>query len=416
MSEEILSRHPDAPGSINPFPATPPMKARLLTPRLATLLVAQACFGYAFSSFFLLPKFLATELGVGPAAIGLLNAAYGVAAVVSMFTMGVLVDRFGRRRFLTAGGLLMAVASLGYLAIDEMGPLIYALRILQALAFSMAFVAGATLAVDQAPPDRLGQAIGIFGLTMLCMNAVAPAAVEELAGRAGWGPAFATAAIGAMLCALLSRFVHEKPHVANPGVGLASLIRVSRRPEQICAALVISLVGGCFGGLFVFHQLYALELGITEVRIFFIAYACAAIFARLVLGSAGDRLGRLRVSAAMLVLYAAGAFGMTQLASIGLAPLGALLGLAHGLFYPTYNAVVVESGGADERGQIMALFQGWFNAGLAGGSLLLGLVADARGYPATFVLSGLGVLLALGVLAAGARATHAARSVNGHAL
>ncbi len=36
----------------------------------------------------------------------------------------------------------------------------------QSLAFAMAFVSGAALTVDQAPPARLGQAIGLFGIAL----------------------------------------------------------------------------------------------------------------------------------------------------------------------------------------------------------------------------------------------------------
>jgi MFS family permease len=404
MSNEALSneaRAGRARPSLAPTRAEQTRSTPIVTRRFAVLLAAQACFGYSFSSFFLLPKYLASELRAGPAEIGLLTAANGAAAVVFMFAMGVMVDRFGRRRFLTAGALLMAAASGAFAAVDEMGPLIYGLRLLQGLAFSMAFVAGATLAVDQAPPERLGQTIGIFGLTMLAMNAVAPAAMEEMAASGGWPAAFAAAAGGALLCALLSLRVHEGPHRADVEAGLASLWQLARRPEQIRAAVVISLVGACFGTLFVFHQLYALELGITRVRVFFIAYALAAMFARIALGDLGDRLGRHRVASVMLVFYGCGSLGMIALADTGLAPLGALFGLAHGIFYPTYNATVVAASGANERGKVMALFQGWFNAGLAGGSFLLGFVADARGYPAVFCLAALGVFVALGVLLGG---------------
>ena len=41
-------------------------RPRLLTAGFAALLVANVCFGYAFSTFFLLPKFLALELGAPP--------------------------------------------------------------------------------------------------------------------------------------------------------------------------------------------------------------------------------------------------------------------------------------------------------------------------------------------------------------
>ena len=376
----------------------------LLTPRFGLLLVAQASFGFAFSCFFLLPKFLASELGAGPSQIGLLTAVNGAGAVVFMFAMGVLVDRFGRRRFFTFGAVLMALASLGFADVHEMGPLIYGLRLLQGLAFSMVFVAGAAMAIDQAPPQRLGQAIGIFGLTMLSMNAIAPVLVAEIASRHGWPHAFAAASIGAIVSAGLSRLLDDGAHAPDRSVGLASLWRVARQPDQLRSAVVISAVGACFGNLFVFHQLYALELGIVQVQVFFVAYAAAAICARLGLGGLGDRLGRRRVASAMLVLYGTAAFGMTALAQIGLAPLGALFGLAHGLFYPAYNAMAVEGSAAGERGMRMALFQGWFNAGVAGGSFALGFVAEAYGYPTIFVLSGLFVVGALAVLRTAPRA------------
>jgi MFS family permease len=372
--------------------------APMLTRRFAILFVAQACFGYAFSSYFLLPKYLVSEFGTGPAAIGQLTAANGFAAVIAMFAMGVLVDRYGRRIFLTGGALLMAATSVGFLFVEGVGPLIYLLRILQGFAFAAAFVGGATLAVDQAPPDRLGQVIGLFGLTMLSMNAVAPVVIEAIASTHGWSLAFSTAALGAGVCAALSRFVYEGPHDQAADGGLRGLIAVALRPDQLRVAFVISLVGACFGSVFVFNQLYALELGITEVRTFFVAYAIAAIITRLAFGHIGDRLGHLRVAAVMLVVYAGGAFAMLALAEVGLAPLGFLFGFAHGVFYPTYNASVVAGRPEHERGKLLALFQGWFNAGLALGSFALGFVADAYGYPTIFLCSGIGILMALAVL------------------
>ena len=134
-----------------------------------------------------------TQLHAGPAEIGHVTALYGLFVVCCLPTMGVVVDRFGRRDFLTAGAVVMALASLAFVAVDRVGPLLFVLRAIQGMAFSMAFVAGATLAVDEAPPERLGQAIGIFGLTFLAMNAIAPAASEEIALRAGWPATFVTA-------------------------------------------------------------------------------------------------------------------------------------------------------------------------------------------------------------------------------
>lgn len=372
---------------------------RLLTPRFALLLFGQACFGYAFSTFFLLPKYLSEQLGAGPAAIGALNAAHSAAAVVMLILTGMAVDRYGRRRFLTAGALLMAASTAGFLFVDDIGPLIYGLRIAQGIAFGVVFVSGAALTIDQAPSERLSQAIGLFGLTMLSMNAVAPPTVEAIAHDFGWPLAFATAAIGAAACALCSLFLREHVHPSSQDASPVGLLAVALRPEQIRAAIVIALVGSCFGCLFVFGQLKALEVGMPDVHSLFVGYACAAAFARLVLGHAGDRYGRIRVALAMLVLYGVGTSALLAVERVGLIPIGLVFGLAHGLFYPTYNASVVDGAPPSERGRIVALFQGWFNVGMAGGSLAFGWLAEWASLDSVFVAAAAGIVLAFVVLA-----------------
>lgn len=372
----------------------------LLTRSFASLLTAQACFGYAFSSFFLLPKFLVTELAAGPVEIGRVMGIYGVVVVIAMPLMGTAVDRLGRRDFLTAGALLMAVASLAFTVVEEVGLLLYALRAVQGLGFSMAFAAGAALAVDEAPPQRLGQAIGVFGLAFLSMNAVAPAVVEEIAGRAGWPAAFAIAACGALLCALLSRRVRERRSPPAAGEEVPGLWQVATRASQIRISLVIALAGAALGAMFTFHQPFALELGMTQVRSFFVSYAAVAVAVRVGLGPIVDRAGRRRVSIASLFLYVCVVTAMAELRPGGLPLFGGIMGLAHGLFYPAFNAVAVEGVGIHERGKVMALFQAAFNVGFALGVLALGVLADRAGYPAVFLAGGACAFVALVVLTA----------------
>jgi predicted MFS family arabinose efflux permease len=67
--------------------------------------------------------------------------------------------------------------------------------------------------------------------------------------------------------------------------------------------------------------------------------------------------------------------------------IGAAFGLAHGLFYPAFNAMALEGAAPHERGKFMALFNSAFNAGWAGGGLGLGVLAEAAGYPPVFIVS-----------------------------
>ena len=78
--------------------------------------------------------------------------------------------------------------------------------------------------------------------------------------------------------------------------------------------------------------------------------------------------------------------------------LGALFGLAHGVFYPAFNALAMEGVQPQNRGKMTGLFFGFFNVGFSGGTFLLGLLAEAAGYPAAFFAAGLGTFAALAIL------------------
>ena len=371
---------------------------RLLTRGFASLLVAQAGFGYAFSSYFLLPTFLVSALAAGPREAGLLTAAHNAAVVLLMPPMGAFVDRFGRRRFLIAGALLMAAASLAFTGVDSFGPAIFALRVLQALAFAMAFAAGSALAVDEAPPERVAQAIGLFGLTFLSMNAVGPAVVEAVSARSGWPAAFGLAAVGALACALLSLRLRERAGLRSAEEPLTGLFEVATRPSLLRILAVIALVGAAFSSLFTFNQLFAKASGIERMRDFFAGYAIAAIGVRVAFGSFMDRFGRRRASIVSLALYVGVALLAREIPITGLAPVGAALGLAHGVFYPAFNALAIETSGPRERGKVMALYQAAFQAGGTVGPFALGQLAERAGYPPVFAVAAACLALALVVL------------------
>ena len=374
------------------------MSSLLTRPFLAVLL-AQTSFSFAFSSYFLLPKFVTTELGAGPSAVGLVMASFGATSIFAIPLVGAAIDRLGRRPFMTAGALVMLAASLGFLAVDRAGPLLYALRMVQGIAFAMTFISASTLATDLAPEDRLGQALGIFGVSMLAMHAIAPAIAEPVAERWGWDAVFAMAAAGAAVCAGLTLLVQEPKPAPKPD-GAASLVQVALRPRSLRIFLVVALTGAAFGAMMTYPQPFALEQGRSQVRGFFMAYAGAAIAIRLLLGGVADRWGRHRVSLGSLAAYAAVVLAMSQLVPWALEPLGLLFGAAHGLFYPALNALAVEAAAPDERGKVMALFNGGFNVGNSGATLALGFVAERAGYASVFWIAGAGVVVALILLAA----------------
>jgi MFS family permease len=382
--------------------AAPKEPDYLLSAQFALLLLATAFFGLSFSAYFLLPKFLATELAAEPSTIGAVSAITMFASVVFMPLVGIQVDRRGRKFFGCAGALTFAVASAGYLVIDSVGPLLWVVRILQGIAFTLFYIALSTLATEQAPPRRLGQAIGLFGAVMISTNALGPALAEWVSGRYGWPVVFGATVVTATLSAALTLLIRER-FVEHPHAESVGMLGLLRRPGLKRVLTVAVMVGWTMGGLFTFYQPWALERGIEQVSGFLIAFAGCAMLVRTGLGGLADRLGRMRVATAALFFYVGVPFSLIWIDQIGLVLSGSLLGLSHGLFFPALNAVALDFAHARERGKAMAAYHGAFNVGFAAGSYLLGYVAMASDYPTVFAVAGATCLSAFVLLATTAK-------------
>ncbi|MBY0399983.1 MFS transporter [Myxococcota bacterium] len=372
------------------------MTAPLWTRRFVVLLLAQIGVAYANSSFLILPKFLATRLDAGPEAIGRVVLVSSLALVVCLLPAGSLVDRHGRKRFLTAGAAAMGFACAGHVFVDSIGPLLYGLRVVQAFAFAFAYASGAALTIDAAPPTRLGQALGLFGIVYVLTGALAPAAVEAIVEAAGWSPAFLLAGAAALVSALLSLSVVER-RVEAPGAMHVATLSILARPSVRRAMAVVGLLGVGYGGAFNFHQPFALSLGITELRDFFLGHSLAAAASRLATGPFVDRIGLRRISLGSLALYALAVLAIAWLDRFGLLLVGIGMGVSHGLFYPAYTGVVLEGCPPAERGRYIALMQAGLYVGIGVGGAALGVIAARYGYPVVFVLGAvlIGVALAL---------------------
>jgi MFS family permease len=299
-----------------------------------------------------------------------------------MPAVGRLIDAGGRHRLMVVGTLLTALTSLCFVFVDRIGPLLFCLRIAQGLGFALAFNAAATLVADGAPKARLGQAIGLFGVAMLCTNAIAPAVAESIADHFGYSPVFVLAAVSAACATIITRCLRE-PRTRSFG---RPKQRLTKTPWTIF--IVAGLAGVALGSVFTFSQPFALSLGIQRVSGLFVGYTVAAIAVRLAAGTLADRFGRRKISAASLLVYAtfvaataAMRPGMLELVGIG-------VGMAHGIFYPALNALALEGSLPEERGRLMTYYNGAFNAGWGTSVLVLGFVAQWAGYPAIFLVTG----------------------------
>ena len=396
MNSSPTSSEPPLRSVVAPGALSADIRESLWTRAFVRVFLLQVTFGFAFSTFFLLPKFLAQELGATPVQIGNVTGINLFSAVLAVPFLWLAIDRVPRHRLLVFGTVLGAAAALGHVWVTEIGPLLYVLRALQGVAFVVTFNTAATLAVELSPPQRLSQSIGIFGVASLSTNAIAPALVEPLVERFGWSIGFELAALSALIAAFLARAVPQPmPGPAPARVRWLDLL--DRRALTIYYASALTGLG--FGTLVTYTQPFALSLGASAVSSLFVGYALAAVAVRLLLGSMADRVGRRAVAVGSLLLYGLVLLVTTRLQPSWLFGIGLGLGVSHGLLYPALNALSIGSAPAGARGVVMTSFNGAFNLGFAVSVVSFGAIAELAGFPAVFLLAGLATFTGVVALA-----------------
>ncbi|HEY1534980.1 MAG TPA: MFS transporter [Polyangiaceae bacterium] len=367
----------------------------LLSKPFLLMLCVQFCFGLSYSTFFLLPKFLARAFHANADTIGAVASTALFAGVLAVPFIGAIIDRHTRRSVIVLGAFANALSASAFAFVHSVAWPLFALRAANGITYALVFNGIVTWAADLAPAKKLGQAIGLCGAAGMLANALAPAVGEAVADSHGWPWVFALGAAAALASALLALGIREPrlpAHVAlisaeNSTAHSALRLVLDRRRA---GAFVCSMAAGAgFGVMFTFTQPFALQLGASKVSGLFLGYTACAVLVRLGLGSVADRLGRRQIAFGALVLYGLVACMTSQLRPNYLFALGAGMGLAHGLLYPALNALAVDGVSRARRGAVMTYFLGCFNGGFALCVLGMGWIAKSHGYPIVFVATGL---------------------------
>jgi MFS family permease len=350
----------------------------------------------------------AVHLGARETHVGLIVAAFALAALVPRPLAGELADRVGRRPFVLLGTAIFALAPLGYAAAGTIPALILA-RVFHGLGMGFGPTAATVIATDLTPADRRGAAMGVFGLASAVALAVGPYVGDELVRGAGFGATFLVAAAieGAALVLAwtlpetrpLAAVPRPAPPVRARGGALARFAwrwfsPAALYPSGLVVALYVS-----YGGLAAFLPLFAARRQLGNPGLFFTVYALASVAVRSGAGRLSDQLGRRAVVAPALALAG------VSLVLLGLADSRAtflaaavLYGVGFGAAQPALLAMTVDRAPPAERGRAMGTLYTAWELGISGGAVLLGLCVTRLGYAATWWIAG--AIAGLGAVAA----------------
>ncbi len=347
-----------------------------------------------------LPGYVRGPLHSGDISVGFVVGAFALTSVLCRPLAGRRADVDGRRIVLVCGALAMALGGALYLLASSVASLILA-RLAVGAGEGAVYTAGVTWAVDLAPEDRRGFALGLFGLAVWGGLSLGPVAGEVLRASVGYDAVWTLTTVLPLLGALIAWRLPEPP----PAVGtsrqpgpMALLPRAAHRPG---IALALANIG--YAALAGFVILHLQARHISGGASVFTAFAIAVFASRLALSRIPDRAGARRTATAAGLLEALG-LALVALAHSLLAALaGALvMGIGFSMLFPALALMVVGEVGDDRRGSAMGAFTAFFDIGVGLGGPLCGATAELAGYPAVFVLSALAAL-ATATLAAAPR-------------
>ena len=164
----------------------------------------------------LLPTFpfFVTYLGGDAVTIGLATALFSIASIVSRPFVGWLIDTRGRYAILVLGLIGMTLIPMGYFVSAGIATAVI-LRTAHGVFHAASSNASSTWVTDIIPHKRMGEGLGMYGLSMAISTAVAPALGLAVMNAWGFRPLFAIAALTALAALLTGMGIRSRNYAVS---------------------------------------------------------------------------------------------------------------------------------------------------------------------------------------------------------
>ncbi|WP_063729286.1 MFS transporter [Streptomyces sp. RTd22] len=337
------------------------------------------------------------EGGSGHGGVGAATGVTMATTVGIQLVMSRLLRRYGLRRILAAGALLLGLPTFAY-PVSSGLEWVLAVSAVRGVGFGMVAVAGSALVAELVPPGQRGRAVGRYGIAVGLPQVVCLPTGVWCAQQFGFTAVFVVTGAASVLAAPLAGLMsgrraeeHEEEHAGNEAAssGQGGTSRPEGGLRPLAGPWTMLIVSACaLGGMTSFLPL-ALEGDAAAPTALFVLSA-AVILGRWAAGSFSDRAGSGRLLVPGVLACALGTAGVAG-AAAGL-PAAAVLGsVAAGLYGLGFGALqndtlVMMFRRAGPRGHGMAS-TAWnmaYDAGTGVGAVVVGVASQVVGVDGAF--------------------------------
>lgn len=342
-----------------------------------------------------LPLYI-VDIGGNESQIGLVSSVFMLSAILVRLFPGVLSSLMDKKYLLTIGIFICALATYLYSISDSIYLLII-MRILHGLGFGIATTLFATFVAHSVPTNRLGEGMGFFAVGETLAISIGPLIGVWLIEKFGFTPLFTTSSLIIFLALLMT--LTTKNSTKKESKTFEWGFKLFEKRVLFPASLVL-LSGLAAGSIMSFAALYAKKMGFSNTAWFFFTIAIAGFVIRMFSGKIYDKKGPAMIifggslfSIAGLVIVAASTTEFQFiLASV-------FYGAGFGAIFPALQAWCSQLVSLNDQESAMATFFNFFDLGIGGGSLILGVIATLISYQAIYFVAAAAYILIILIFA-----------------
>jgi len=341
------------------------------------------------------------SLGASLIVVGLVVAAYGFSQLCLRIPIGLVSDRWGRRKPFCVAGMLVASAGCVVLVL---APSPFWLVIGRGIVGISAatWVTITVMFSDWFPSDRVPGAMALLTFLSGLGQMVSTGIGGRLADAAGWKSPFLLGIVFGLIGAGMLLLVPEERSVRQSVPGWARMIAVGTSPRLLRVSLAGALLQFFFWATtYAFVPIYAHDLGASRTVLGLLVSGALVPYtvAAFAVSRGVGRWGALRCATVGLALCAASAIvvpGIHDLLLLGVSQ--AVGGLGRGLCMPVLLGLSIQSVAPAEKATAMGVFQAVYAIGMFLGPASAGVIAESLGLTDAFFVSGLMCIVGVGVL------------------
>lgn len=362
--------------------------------------------GLTFSGITVFDEAILNEFGWTKSELKFRDFVNLVCAAVIMPFVGIIIDRYGVKRTMVIGLLMIAGLYYTYAYIQAAWQM-YAIHFGFAIAVSGAGTLAVIIMVSQRVKERRGMAIGIALAGTSAGGIIIPPIGTRLLEAYGWRTSFQIEAmipliVMVIILLFLTSMKYNTASAKEQDTGLNEL----KFKEAIHTPVFWAI---CFAGVFCFYSimgiignlfLYLRELGfsVTAASNAFSLFFLIILSAKLASGWVTDYINQYVLFKIQLSLMLIGTIGVAMNTAAFVWPSLIAIGLGWGGLYTLFNYIIITTFGVKSAGKIGGVISTFESIGAGLGVWLTGLISDRTGsYSMSFWLVVVLLLIALAI-------------------